>query len=115
MSDDEATVGHNSGERAAAIADGLREMYALDGEIAAIVERDIKELRASKSAIKDSLRERFNLTSRMIQARYYSYKIEREAVEASDDLTLQAIRELYEVLPVGGTVDLIEAVEKAAE
>jgi hypothetical protein len=51
----------------------------------------------------------------MFTARYYSYKIEREAAANGDQVTMDVIRELYEVLPVGGTVDLVEAVNAAAQ
>jgi ribosome modulation factor len=116
-SKDDATapgVGHNAGDREAAIKAALEDMYRIDGEIQDIIEEEVKSLREEKSTIKTSLRERFSLTSKMIQARYYSYKIEREAEAANDTVTLAAIRELYRVLPIGGMVDLVDAAQQAA-
>lgn len=106
---EDATKQHNIGERKQEIVNALQRLYALDCEIAAIVESDIKELRDEKSDIKTSLRERFGLTNKMIQARYYSYRIERDAAAANDGPTMDAIRELFEALPTGGQGSFLEA------
>ena len=103
----DATAEHNIGNRRDEITAALKQLYALDCEIAALTEEHLKDLRADKSDIKKSLRERFQLTAKVIQARYYSYRIERDAERANDGVTLDAIRELHEALPIGGQASFL--------
>ncbi len=108
-----AIAGHNAKARQAVIADSLERLYKLDAEIDELIEEYIKELRDEKSDIFERLREDFGMPSKLVRARYASYKIERAAEVANDGVTLDAIRELYQVLPVGGQVDLVEAMAVA--
>lgn len=104
---DDATLQSNIGNRRDEITSGLKRLYALDCEIAALTEEHLKDLRAEKSDIKKSLRERFNLPATVVQARYYSYRIERDAERTNDGITLDAIRELHEALPIGGQANFL--------
>jgi hypothetical protein len=100
--------------RQGALKSALERLYEIDQEIAGIIEAQVKELRDEKSEIKKNLRGSFNITSKLVQARYQSYRIERAAADAEDDTTLDTIREMFELCPVGGQVDMLSAVQKAA-
>jgi hypothetical protein len=106
---EDQTRNHNIGERRAAMREALENVYALDCEIADFIEEHVKPLREDKSAIMTSLRERFGLTAKVFRARYYGYRLEREAADNSDEITQDAIRELFEVCPVTGQGSFAEA------
>lgn len=110
----EATRNHNVGERRDALAAALKGVYELDAEIAGIIEAEVKPLREDKSAITTSLRERFNITAKVFRARYYAYRLEREAEAANDEITQDAIRELFEVCPVTGQGSFAQALDSTA-
>ena len=109
----DATQGHNAKARADVIVESFKRLYELDREIKVLTEDHLKELKDEKSDIKARLREDFGMTARLVQARYGLYRVEREAEDASDNVTLDAIHELFEVLPVGGMVDLVSAIDRA--
>ena len=92
-----------------AIVDGFAEMYQLDRQIDALIERHIRPLREKKSEVKRILREGYNMPAKLVSARYTGYVIERTAEDAGDSATQDTIRMLYEALPVRGVVDLIQA------
>lgn len=108
----QSTAGHNSQTRKEALCSALEQLYQLDIEITAILRSKVKALREEKSEIKSRLREDFQMPSALVSARYTSYKLERIAEDAHDETTLDAIREMYLALPVGGMVDLVSAVER---
>jgi hypothetical protein len=105
----EASRNHNVGERRESMRNALNSVYELDQEIAGIIEEHVKPLREDKSEIMTSLRERFNLPAKIFRARYYAYRAEREAADSSDEITQDAIRELFEVCPVTGQGSFAEA------
>lgn len=113
--DTDATREHNVKARKDAISEGLEKLYQLDRQIAALMEKHIAGPREDKNKIKADLREAYQIPAALLQARYASYKLERFAEESSDDTTLDIIREMFDALPVGGSVDLVEAAERGAE
>lgn len=106
---------HNVAARKEQIGNAFNRLYAIDKEIDALIERHVQELRDEKSDIKKKLRKDLNLTSKVVHLRYASYKAERLAVEQEDGVTMDAIKELYEVMPVGATVDFVDAMNGADE
>lgn len=108
----QSTAGHNSQTRKEALCSALEQLYRLDIEIAAFLRNHVKALREEKSEIKSRLREDFQMPAALVAARYASYRLERTAEDAQDETTLDAIREMYLALPVGGMVDLVSAVER---
>lgn len=109
----DATLQHNSKARADVIRESLDRLYQLDSEIDDIIAAEIKELRDEKSEIKTRLRDDFNMPAKLVMARYAAYRMERKAIASADDKTLDAIRELYSIAPVGSQMDLVDAIERA--
>lgn len=91
------------------IIKSFKEMYALRLKIAAAMEKHVAPLRADVNAIKAKLRNDYSMPAKLVSARFASYELERLAEDGDDDITLDTIREMYELLPIGGTVDLVEA------
>lgn len=100
---------HNVEHRREAVTNSLEQLYQLDKKIKALTERHLTELRKQKSDIKSKLKNDYQMTAPMVNARYYPYRIERQAEDAEDQVTLDGIREAFNYLPVGGSVDLAEA------
>lgn len=107
----DATAAHNVGNRQEELTKALAKVFSIDEQIATIVEQEIKDLRSDKSDVIQSLRERFNIPAAIFRARYYSYRMERKAAADNDQATLDQIRELYELAPVGETVDFLGALD----
>lgn len=112
MANKDATREHNVKARKDAIRDCFAQMYELDKQIAAAIEKYVKPFRDSRNDVKKKLREDYEIPNDIIMARYKGYALERFAEEAQDDTTLDAIREMFEALPIGGMVDLVEAAER---
>lgn len=98
----EATRNANVQERKAAIERAMESVYQLDKDIAAVIAEEIAPLREDKSAVMKSLRERFQITAEVFRARYYAYRLKRRAEDANDEITQDALAELFEVCPVSG-------------
>lgn len=110
--DGHATKHHNVKARAEAFKESMERMYRLDQDIAALMEEHIKPLREDKAEIKSKLREDYNVTATVFNARFNAYKCERKAREGGDDATLDTLRELFESTPVGGQTDFMNALDK---
>jgi len=100
--DREMTRDHNMGNRKDTVIDAFQRMYALRRQIKEIIDSDVKPLREEVSDIKAMLLDRFNMPAKLVNLRYTAYEAERRAVEAGDEVTQDAIRELFEILPVTG-------------
>lgn len=96
-----------------AIAESCEELYQLDAEIKVLTERHLKDLRDSKSDIMKRMREDYQINSKLLRARYQSYRIERMALDAMDDATVDVIRELFEALPIGELITITGAAPRA--
>ena len=112
---EDATREHSVEQRRDAIIRGMQRAYALDCDIDRIIEQEVKPFREDKAAIKADLHEKFGITAQQFNARYGLYKVERRAEEAGDNVTLDVMREMFECLPAGQTLDLVEAAERAAK
>lgn len=104
--------GSNSKARGEIIIESFERLYKLDAEIDRVIEQEVQGFRDEKGTIKKKLREDLGMPSPLVQARYAAYRMERAAEDASDDITMRAIRELYKVLPVGGQVDLVDVMQR---
>jgi hypothetical protein len=113
-SSDNVTAKHNVKSRDAAIADAMESLYKSDKEIRAALEKHVTPHREDKTAVKKKLREDYELTTDVINARYASYKIERKAEENGDDATIDNLREMFRATPVGGSVNFIDAMQQGA-
>ncbi len=105
---------HNVANRNEQLTDALSEMYAIDVQVAAALEKHVAPLRAQKTDIKSRLNKDLNITATVFNARYLPYKLEAQARAAQDDATLDNLRELFEVSPVGAQVDMMSELEEAA-
>lgn len=105
-------AGHNVENRKQILRNSLEQTYLLDKEIASATERHLKTPREAKSAIKKRIREDLNLPAKVFNARYAMYKLERQAQDLEDNTTLDAIKEMAEMAPVGAQVDMVDAMEK---
>jgi cysteinyl-tRNA synthetase len=112
LNSENATSGHNSKSKLTVIRESMERLYRLDAEIDELIEEHIKELREQKTEIKTKLREEFNMPAKLIQARYASYRLERAAEESHDNQTLEAIREMFRALPIGGQGDFMNALSE---
>lgn len=101
---------HNVANRARIMKDALHETFVLDKNLKALAERHLKSDREAKSDIKKRLLKDLNITAKVFNARYVAYRLEATALEASDEATLDNLRELFEHAPVGSTADMIQAI-----
>lgn len=109
------TAHSNSRARGDTLKSSLERLYQADREIAALIESSgIAELRAEKSDIFKVLRDDFQMPSALVRARYTAFRFERAAEDGQDDITADAIREMFELVPIGGMVDMMDALQKTA-
>lgn len=104
---------HNVANRNRIMTDALAETYKLDTQIQAALEKHVAPLRAHKADIKSKLNKDLNITATVFNARYAPYKLEATARAASDDATLDNLRELFEVSPVGTQMDMMAGLGSA--
>ena len=104
---------HNVANRSKIMTDALGEMYALDVQAEAALEKHLKPIRDQKSDIKSRLNKDLNITATVFNARYVPYKLEAQARAASDEATLDNLRELFEVSPVGTQMDMMAGLDGA--
>lgn len=111
---DDATRGSNVRARKDAITEGFAEIFKLRQQIAAAIDKHVKPLRASVNEIKERLREDYELPAKALNVRYAAYEVEKLAESADDHEMQDAIRELWEALPIGGTLNLADIADIAA-
>jgi hypothetical protein len=109
------TAKANVSNRQRCIVDSFKEMYGLDREIDAMTERHLKGLRERKSELKARLRDDFGMPAKLVNCRYAAYRLERAASEGGDNITLDVIKEMFEILPVGQSVNFLDALDAAGE
>ena len=107
----EATRFANVSARTDILRESLTRFYQLDKEIQSVVEEHIKELREEKSDIVKRVREDLNMPAKVFRARYYSYRVEQDAIAADDQITQDALVELFTVCPVTGQASFAEALD----
>lgn len=107
-----ATEGHNVKHRHDTIESCLEALYQEDKAIEAAIAEHIQAHRDEKQEVKKRLREDLNLTTQVINARYAIYKLQRKAAEQDDEMTLDTLRELFEISPIGGQVNMMDALDK---
>lgn len=111
--DGDASVGgsiRNSTSREQAMTDALERIYLLKKREREIIQDAVQGIRDSIGDIKKALREDYNVTNQVLQARLYSYTLERRAAESGDQITLDAIKEMFKVAPVGTSVRIDDVV-----
>ena len=99
---------HNVANRNKIMTDALGEMYVLDVQAEAALEKHLKPIRDQKRDIKSRLNKDLNITATVFNARYVAYKLEAQARAAEDDATLDNLKELFDVSPVGHQMDFIK-------
>ena len=105
-------AGHNVENRKQILVNSLAEMWKLDKQIAEANERYIEKLKKGKSAIIKRVREDLTMPAPVFKARYASYKLEAKAIELEDGVTMDAIREMNEMAPVGSQINMLDAVDE---
>ena len=105
---------HNVKHRNETIGKCLEQLYQEDKAIAAALEEHVTPHRQQKTEIKKRLREEIQLTTEVINARYATYKLERKAMDNGDDTTIDTLREMYAIAPIGTQLDLVDGLNKAA-
>lgn len=103
----------NSAHRDEMLEKALGETFKLDQQIKVQRDRHVKPLTKKKSEIKANLRKELNMTADVFNARYASYKLEGDALAAGDDATLENLRHLFTISPVGTQMDLVQGLEDA--
>lgn len=104
-------VGHNAKSRKDAINDALAQIFQLKSKEKAAVKAAVQPYRDKISDIKTTLREDYNLTDKVLRARLQSFVIEQEAIEAKDEVTLEALREMFKNAPVGVKIDMLTVLQ----
>lgn len=105
------TSTHNHKVIEDAIIKACEGLYRADKAIDAAIEKHIADLRQDKADIKKKMRETYQIPAKLLQARYATYRLEQQAIDAGDDATLDTIRLLHRALPVGGSVDMVRAAQ----
>lgn len=107
-------MGHNQEAWDDAHHSAMRRTHDLDKKIDTLMDLHIKPLREEKAEIKADVRNRFGTSTKMFNARYGIYRLEQEATDSGDNITLATIKRLWDATPIGGQVDM-EAVLKKAD
>lgn len=102
----------NSDLRNKRLEDALRRTYQLDRQIKALTDQHTGSLKDEKSKIKKGLREDLNITAKVFNARYFAYRLEADARAADDNPTLENLRELFTIAPVGTTANMFDAIDE---
>lgn len=114
-----AGPGHNSEAvrtaRELAIKAAHEETYDLEKQEEALMALHITPLRERRSEIKQALRKDYEISAPQFNAWHGVYYFGREAESGQDWITLQVIKEQAKILPVGGTMDLVDIAEKATK
>lgn len=112
--DDAPGEGHNSqSKRDAAWARILPAARSLDEKIDALMKLHITPLREDRNELWSELANDFNVPTKVRNARYANYRIEMDAIDKGDDLTLASLHEAYKATPVGGTVNMLDVIKRA--
>ena len=110
---DSGNAAHSVSNRKDAIEEAFQECYRLDTEIEAIVEREVKPLRQEKGEVKSKLAADFELSKKAFNLHYAHWKAGQQARQRGDDAMLSTLQELHDILPIGGQLDLVDAIGKA--
>jgi hypothetical protein len=106
--DRNVTASHNASLREQAIQNALERMYQLQKEEKALIEEHIEPLREEKRDIKKRMRDQYDIPTKRFNARVGLYIEERKALENDDGTALDALRELFEVAPVGTQMNWLD-------
>lgn len=106
---------HNVANRNELLKSSFEQTYQLDKQIKAATEKHIQPHRDAKSDITKRLRKDLNVTAAVFNVRYAAYRMERQAQEAEDETTLDTIREMFEIAPIGSAVNFLDAMEGKQE
>lgn len=101
------TQRHNAKAREEAIKTALHGMARLDSEIDRLIEKHISDLREEKRDIKAKLRDDFEISTKVFNARYNLFKIEARG----DEKVIDDLRELFEAAPFGAQSNFLEVVD----
>ena len=104
---------HNAGARKEGITKAMTETCSLDDQIEAAMEKHVTPLREAKKDIKKRMRDDFDISTKMFNARYATFRIEHKAKANGDDKILDTLSELYGVMPVGDQLDWVSAASPA--
>ena len=105
----------NSQARGPDIINAMQEIYVLDCTIKRLTKQHIAPIRTSRSEILNRLRDDYQITAAMFRARYYAYRLEQEAIDGEDEPTQAAIRELFQLVPVGGQSSFLDMIAPEPE
>lgn len=95
------------------LAEACERMYQIDSEIKALSAKYLKPLREDKGDIMTTLRDEYYIPAAVFRARYYAYRLERQASDNEDNATLDVIRELFDSIPIGEVVDVMDGTAAA--
>lgn len=103
---------HNVQARLDAISEACKKLLAEDQHIDAAIAQHVQLHRDEKSRIKRDLRKGYGVTARVLNKHYGLWKLQQEAIAAQDDVTIDEIREMQEAAPIGGTADMVTALQQ---
>ncbi len=103
---------HNKAARAATQRAAFHEIYELEMEIERLTATHIKGLKERRTELWRTLKADTNITQKVLKANYAPYKLARQAQEDEEngDKTLDDLKESFEALHEGATLDWIEAI-----
>lgn len=101
---------HNVESRAQRIRDGFAEIYDQEREIAAEEERTMQPLKKARTKMWRNLKKDVDIPRKTLELEYKQYKLARQAVDDELDGTLDDMREVFEALHPGQSVDWVSVV-----
>ena len=110
---DGVTKAHNVQHRKEQIREALAKTWVADKAIKAASDKHLAPYREDKSKIKERLRDDLNINSKSFNAIYAPYKLQQQAIEAKDEITLDMLHEMFEAAPIGGEINMVDAIESA--
>lgn len=110
---DKPTSTHNAKSRNEAIADALEKLFIEDSHIERELEQHVTPHRDEKKKIKERIRKDYEVSTTLLNARYSLYRRQRVAAKNNDDTTLDVLRELFAIAPIGEQLDLVTTIQEA--
>lgn len=107
-------IGHNVEARAVALRKAFDDIFQTEAEIDRQVNTHVAPLREHRTEAWKNLKNDVNMKPAVLRAQYAAYKMARQAHEAGANDVLDDMREAFQALHHGETLDWVAAVTGAA-
>jgi hypothetical protein len=103
-------IGHNVEARAVALRKAFDDIFQTEAEIDRQVATHVAPLREHRTEAWKNLKNDVNMDSKVLRAHYAQYKMARAAQESGANDVLDDMREAFQALHHGQTLDWVAAV-----